>query len=85
MLLYWKIRVSGVYMVFSFGVRIGQPASHPPARPLALPFSLQLPLPVRFNVAYGVGKAGVDRLVKDMAVGKAQIKASSQITIKITI
>lgn len=24
----------------------------------------------RFNVAYGVGKAGVDRLAKDMAVGE---------------
>jgi len=24
----------------------------------------------RFNVAYGVGKAGVDRLTKDMAVGE---------------
>lgn len=28
--------------------------------------------PVRFNVAYGVGKAGVDRLVKDMAVGEGR-------------
>lgn len=25
----------------------------------------------RFNVAYGVGKAGVDRLAKDMATGEA--------------
>lgn len=34
-----------------------------------VPFRTPL-LTRRFNVAYGVGKAGVDRLVKDMAVGE---------------
>lgn len=32
----------------------------------------------RFSVAYGVGKAGVDRLVKDMAVGETFFEGPKQ-------
>ena len=66
-----------MFMAFAFGVSIGQTPALPPTRSL---FYLPAPF-VRFNVAYGVGKAGVDRLVKDMATGTAQTEASGNVKI----